>query len=235
MKTKTNSLSLSNFISNEIQSLKKTSIKSLLFIFFLAVIVLIGIATISQVYHVPFTKLTSDPTAIAGINPLSGVLSNLGVVLWCAATSCCVLTAMIFRSIGSKKLYSFFLYSSFLSAFLMFDDLFQFHEDLSAEIGLNQKVIYVLLGTAVITYLVYFRKILLQTNIIPFLIALLFLFVSVFTDTIVYKVFGSQLGDWLYLIEDGAKWIGIVFWCYYFLYTSFQLITKNTDVNNAAN
>lgn len=235
MKTKANSLSATSFISDIIQSVKKTPIKKLLLVFFLASIILFAILMINRIYQVPFYKLTSDPDAIAGINPLSGVLSNLGIVLWCAATSSCALAAAIVRSKGAKKLYLFLLYSFLLSAFLMFDDLFQFHEDLSGLIGLNQKVIYVLLGTAVITYLIYFRKILLQTNIIPFLIGLTFLGLSILADTVVYKVFGSQLGDWLYFIEDGAKWIGVVFWCYYFLSTSYQLIMKHTGKSNTIN
>ncbi|MCB0453651.1 MAG: hypothetical protein KDC94_12365 [Aequorivita sp.] len=235
MKTKANSLSLPNLISNKFQLLKKTSIKTLMFIFFPALMVLVAIAMVSQIYQVPLNDLTSDTAAIAGINPLYGVLSNLGVILWCAATFSCALAAMILRYKGPEKLYLFLLYSSLLSAYLMLDDLFQFHEDLSSDIGLNQKVVYLFLVTAVITYLIYFRKILLQTNIIPFLIALGFLFLSVFTDTIVYKIFGDQLGDWLYLIEDGAKWLGIVFWCYYFFDTSFQLIMKNTGIPNNTN
>lgn len=235
MKTKTNSLSVTSLIYTIIQSIKKTSIKKLLLVLFSASIILVAIAIISQIYQVSISKLTSDPMAIAGIHPLSGMLSNLGVILWCAATFSSALAAAILRFKGEKKIYLFLFYSSLLSAYLMLDDLFQFHEDLSSQIGLNQKVIYVLLGTAVISYFIYFRKILLQTNIILFLIALAFLFLSILADTVIYKLFGSQLGDWLYLIEDGAKWIGIVFWSYYFFYTSFQFIMKNTEVSNAAN
>lgn len=235
MKTTANGLSVKRIISDIIQSTKKTSLKKLLLVLFSALIIIIAILVVNIVYHVPFARMTSDTASIAGIHPLYGVLSNLGVILWCAATFSCALAAAILRLKGTKKVYLFLLYSSLLSAFLMFDDLFQFHEDLSSSIGLNQKVIYVLLGTAVISYLIYFRKILFQTNIVVFLMALAFLFLSVLADTVIYKIFGNQLGDWLYLIEDGAKWIGIVFWGYYFFYTSFQFIMENTEVSNATN
>ncbi|MDC8001193.1 hypothetical protein POV26_09095 [Aequorivita todarodis] len=225
---------MSALISNGFPPLQKTSIKMLFLVFFSASIILVLIAMTGRTYHIPLDKLTSDPAAIAAINPLYGVLSNLGIILWGAATFSCALAAVVLRSMEPKKGYLFLLYSSLLSAYLMLDDLFQFHEDLSSSIGLNQKVIYLFLGTAVIAYLIYFRKILFQTNIIPFLIALAFLFLSIVADTIVYKLYGSQLGNWLYLIEDGAKWIGIVFWAYYFFYTSFQFITGNTGVSNAA-
>ncbi|ASO07968.1 hypothetical protein [Arenibacter algicola] len=165
MKRKTPSLSLSSLVSQVMQAVKKTSMKILMFIFLLAAIVLAALAIINRIYQVPFNLMTSDPTAIAGIHPLSGVLSNLGIILWCFAACSCTLAAMILRSIGTKKLYLFLLYSSLLSTFLILDDLFQFHEDLSTLIGLNQKVVYVLLATAVITYLSYFRELLFQTDI----------------------------------------------------------------------
>lgn len=235
MNMKTNNLSMLGLIFSEIKSINKASIKMLLFIFFMGILVLIPIAVVSQIYQIPISKLTSDPIAIAGIHPLSGVLSNLGIILWCAATFSCALAATVIRVTAAKKVYLFLLFSSFLSAYLMLDDLFQFHEDLSGEIGLNQKVIYVLLFAAVFTYLISFRKILFQTNFLLLLTAFAFLSLSILTDTIIYKVFGNQLGDWLYLIEDGSKWIGIVFWSSYFFHTSFKFIMKSTEASSAAN
>src|SRR5690606_1287590 len=105
MKKKANSLSLSRLISGEMQSIKKPSIKMLLLIFFPAIIILVAIAMINRMYQIPFAQLTGDPVALAGMHPLSGVLSNLGIILWCVATSSCALAATIFRSIGTKKLY----------------------------------------------------------------------------------------------------------------------------------
>lgn len=230
-----NRLSPLERITIEIPSLRNISVKSLMLVFIPAIIILVAIEMISQIYQVPIKKLTSDPALIANIPPLYGVLSNLGIVLWCGAIFSSALAAMVLRSIGKKQLYLFLLYSSLLSAYLMLDDLFQFHENLSSVIGLNQKVVYIFLGAAVITYIIYFRKTLFQTNIILLVIAIAFLSLSVLADTIVYKIYGSQLGDWLYLIEDGAKWLGIVFWSYYFFYTSIQFILKNTEAPSSAN
>ncbi|HLW31439.1 MAG TPA: hypothetical protein VKX40_04185 [Aequorivita sp.] len=235
MKNMANRLSPLERITIEIPSLRNISVKSLMLVFIPAIIILVAIEMISQIYQVPIKKLTSDPALIANIPPLYGVLSNLGIVLWCGAIFSSALAAMVLRSIGKKQLYLFLLYSSLLSAYLMLDDLFQFHENLSSVIGLNQKVVYIFLGAAVITYIIYFRKTLFQTNIILLVIAIAFLSLSVLADTIVYKIYGSQLGDWLYLIEDGAKWLGIVFWSYYFFYTSIQFILKNTEAPSSAN
>src|SRR5690554_231839 len=235
MKNMANRLSPLERITIEIPSLRNISVKSLMLVFIPAIIILVAIEMISQIYQVPIKKLTSDPALIANIPPLYGVLSNLGIVLWCGAIFSSALAAMVLRSIWKKQLYLFLLYSSLLSAYLMLDDLFQFHENLSSVIGLNQKVVYIFLGAAVITYIIYFRITLFQTNIILLVIAIAFLSLSVLADTIVYKIYGSQLGDWLYLIEDGAKWLGIVFWSYYFFYTSIQFILKNTEAPSSAN
>lgn len=203
---------------------KETSIKEIGAIFSVALFILMAIVGIGSEFNIPMDHLTGDPTAVAGIHPLTGVLSNLGIVLWCAAATACGLGArLVFRKL-EKEIFLFLFCSFLLTSFLMLDDLFQFHEDLSSTIGLNQKVVYLVLGASVAAYLVRFRNVLLQTQIFPLLLAFNFLVISIIADTIVYKLFGDEMGQLLYFIEDGAKWIGIVFWCYYFVITSYQLI-----------
>jgi hypothetical protein len=83
--------------------------------------------------------MTRDIAAIAKIHPLSGFLSNLGILLWCAAASICSFAAMTLRKIKPRDIFWFLLSSAVLSAYLMFDDLFQFHEELAPTyLGLNE-------------------------------------------------------------------------------------------------
>lgn len=215
--------------SERFPTLKTASTKLLLMIFLPAIIILVAIGVVSILYQIPIPNLTKDTTAIAHIHPLSGVLSNLGILLWCVAGTACAFAALILRSVKSRETYLFLLSSSLLSAYMMFDDLFQFHEDLSVRIGLNENVIYIILGIAVLTYLVYFRKIIFQTDIIVFLIALAFLALSLVVDKIGGLLRLIMHRDWEYFIEDGAKWIGIVFWCSYYIKTSFHFTTRIID------
>ncbi len=209
--------------------MKTTSVKQLLIIFLPVIAILVAIAVVSVLYQVPIPLFTRDISAIAGIHPLSGVLSNLGILLWCVAGSTCGFAAMILRSVEPRGSFIYLLSSAFLSAYLMLDDFFLFHEVLAKRyLGLDEKVIFVFLGIAVFAYLVSFRKIILQTNVIVLLLALVFLSVSVAADAI-FEPWLSWLGQWEYFIEDGAKWLGIVFWCSYYVETSFQFVTK---INN---
>ncbi len=214
--------------------MQNTSVKKLLVISLPAIAILAAIAVVVVVNQVHVLSLTRDIAAIAGVHPFTGVLSNLGILLWCATASTCAFAAIILRSIESRKNYLFLVTSAFLSAYLMFDDLFQFHECIADRcLGLNEKVIYVLLGISVFTYLVYFRKIILQTNVITLFLALVFLSLSVSIDAI-FESWLAWTGHWVYFIEDGAKWIGIVFWSSYFIETAFQFVAR-TNMSNQAN
>lgn len=219
-------------VLKEVLILKTVSIKLLLMTFLPAIAVLGVIAVISILYQIPIPTFTRDTTAIAGYHPITGVLSNLGILLWCVAATTCAFAAFILRSVKSRDNYLYLLFSSLLTAYLMFDDLFLIHEELSTMIGLNGNVIFVLLGIALIAYFLYFIKIIFQTDIIIFLLAVAFLSLSLVADTIGGESLWAWLDDWSYLIEDGAKWIGIVFWCCYYVNTSFHFTASIVDVSN---
>ena len=123
----------------------------------------------------------------------------------------------------------FFFFSALLSAYLLFDDFFMFHEELGPRyLRLNEKLIVVLLGVTVLTYLIYFRKIImLQTNCFLLFLSLGLLGTSVAVDSIFYKALSARIGyNWAFFIEDGAKWLGIGAWCSYYVQASYQSITN---------
>ena len=92
-------------------------------------------------------------------------VSSLGVLLWCAAASICLFAAMTLRNVTPRDTFWFLLSSALLSTYLLFDDLFQFHEDLASRyLGLNEKVATAALLIAISTYLIAFRRIILRTN-----------------------------------------------------------------------
>ncbi|WP_309498079.1 hypothetical protein [Sulfurovum sp.] len=191
-----------------------------------AILVLITVAIVSVVFKISIPSFTRDVTAIANIHPLSGILSTLGILLWCIAASVTLFTAFIFHYWGQSKVFKFLFSSSLLSTYLMLDDAFLFHEGLaSIYFGIDEKIILLALGVTVLAYLVSFRKTILKTNYSVLLLAFGFLTLSCLTDGILDPWFWS-LGDWEYFIEDGAKWMGIVSWCSYYVQTSYLFIIK---------
>ncbi len=200
---------------------KNVSTQQLIATLLPAITILLAIVLLSLGLKIPLSNFTRDTSAIASINPVYGVLSNIGILLWCAATSFCAFAAVILKASKFKKKYHFLVSSALLSAYLMLDDLFLIHEKFSVKAGLNEDIVFALLGITVLVYLIYFRNVLLQTNALMLLLALFFFSQSLVADFL-ENWLQMQLGHWKYLIEDGTKWLGIAFWCSYFFNTSYQ-------------
>lgn len=214
--------------------MKTVSARQLLITFIPSISFLVAVALVSILFQVSMPALTGDVTAIAKIHPLSGILSNLGVLLWCAAASICVFAAVTLRNVKPSDTFWFLLSSALLSAYLLFDDFFLFHEELAFRyLGLNQKVVYAALGIAVSAYIIAFRRVILRTNFGVLLLALGFLATSVATDAIL-EPWLWRLGHWEYFFEDGAKWLGIASWCSYYVHTSHQLLVSTFSLPNSA-
>ena len=204
--------------------MSRTHSGKVLFIYLLAISVLIAIAVVSMIFHISIPTFTRDVTAIAGIHPFSGILSNLGIYLWCISASTGFFAAIVLHEIGQTKNFLFLFSSALLSTYLMLDDAFLFHEDLASRLlGVSEKVVFVILGIAVFVYLKYFMHVILKTKYITLLIAFAFLSLSVVIDSIL-ESWLWRLGHWEFFVEDGAKWIGITSWCIYHVNTSFHFV-----------
>ena len=199
------------------------------------ILILITVAMVSVLSQINITLFVRDVTAIANIHPLSGVLSTLGILLWCVAASVTLFTALILHYYEQTKSFNFLFSSSLLSTYLMFDDAFLFHEELAFKyFGIDEKIVLLALGIAVFSYLVSFRQIILKTKYSVLLLAFLFLSISVLTDGILDPWFWS-LGHWEYFIEDAAKWLGIASWCSYYVHTSYLFVIKAHRLTNNEN
>jgi hypothetical protein len=212
--------------------LKTISARQLWITFLPSFFILAAIGAVSAIYHVKMPYMTRDITAIAGIHPLTGVLSNLGVLLWCAAASICLFSALTIHHVASKDIFWFLFSSGFLSLYLLFDDFFQFHEDLAYRyLGLDEKVVYAVLGLAVFGYLIAFRRVILRTEYVFLLLAIGFLLSSVVIDAIL-QPWMWRLGHWEFFFEDGAKWLGIACWCSYYVQTGYQFSVSSFGLAN---
>lgn len=196
-----------------------------------SIFILLLMVVANVFFQVNIDAMTRDVTAIANVHPLSGILSNLGVILWCAAASICAFAAIILRDVKPRGLFRFLLSSSLLSAYLLLDDFLLFHEKLAPwYLGLSEKFIFAALGVAVFAYLIAFRRMILRTNFGTLLLALGFLTTSVFVDAI-FEPWLRQFGHWTFFFEDGAKWLGIAFWCSYYVHTCHGLVASNLGLH----
>lgn len=185
-------------------------------------------------FQVNISTMTKDVTSVVDVHPFTGILSNFGILLWCVSASICGFSAIFMRDLKLRHWFWFLLSSCLLSMYLLFDDFFLFHEELAPRyLNINEGFIVAFLGVLVLSYLAAFKNIIFRTNYAVLLLSIAFLSTSVIID----KVFESwfwQLGDWEYLIEDGAKWLGIVSWCSYYAHTSYHLLVNAWKLSDRA-
>jgi hypothetical protein len=186
-------------------------------------IILIAATAVAHVIaRIPLAVFSRDPTATLGGNPLTGVQSHVGVLVWWVAAGICIFAAAVVqRSGGGSRPVQFLLWSGSITAVLTLDDLFQVHEDLAVRyLGINDKVVVLAYGLAVLTYLVRFRRFILRTHY-PLLVAGLGLFAG--SNAVDLVLQARWLSDWRIFVEDGLKLLGIACWSAYLIDTAFQL------------
>ena len=205
---------------------KYKNTKEVLVIFIPSLLVLALVAFCTVVINIPIDLMMRDLAAIAGISPLSGILSSLGSFYWAASATVCIFSAVTLYQFKSKKIFDFLLFSGILSSYLAFDDFFMFHEYIGPRFFyMKETFIIIMIMIAVIIYLLKFGKLILTTDYKFFVLAIVFLSLSVALD--VAEGRWINLGNWGSFYEDGFKWLGITSWLSYFSYTSYHLFLNS--------
>jgi hypothetical protein len=187
----------------------------------LPLVVIVGVTLHSGIR---ISDMTRDVTAIAAIHPLTGALSNLGILVWWTSASIWFFAAALHHALQSREVFRFALSSGLLSAYLAIDDLFLIHETLvPGYLGLSERVVYGVLAFAVAVYLLLFRRLILRADGLLLLLAFAFLAASVVVDAAPQRWL-PRMGEWKYFIEDGMKWLGIAGWC------GFSIVRCRADV-----
>lgn len=176
--------------------------------FSLLILIVINLMT-----HIKVSYFTRDPIQIVAAPIYYGIFSNLGILLWCAAASICLFTAvLIHRSQSPKSYFGFILCSGLVTTFLLFDDLFLFHEEVfPIYLYIPDRALYAGYGIGMLLFLAVFRKLILQTEFLLLGFAFIFFAISIAIDIPDIPFYGQHL------VEDGAKLFGIVSWSTYFI------------------
>jgi hypothetical protein len=150
----------------------------------------------------------------------AGFVSNVGILIGCAAAVSCFLVAYILRTRydaagGSVR---FLLAGGALTTLLLADDIFMLHEYVVPElVGGGEKVFLAAYLAAGSAFLLVYRAQLLRTDLILFAAAIALFATSVAAD---------KLLDHVHLVEDGAKLLGLVTWTAYFAFTALDLLAR---------
>ncbi len=97
---------------------------------------------ISVKFEIPIRYFTADPLSLFDVNPLIGVVSNIGILLWCATTAVLPFTFILVIEKVSSKQISFLLYVAVITGLLLLDDFFMFHDRILLSLGIHELVMY---------------------------------------------------------------------------------------------
>lgn len=194
------------------------------FTYVIAILVLFLVTFIRYMYKIPMAELTRDPVQLLNGRPYTGMLSNLGVIIWSATAGVClfvVILIMPYRELKRERL--FFLLSFILTMVLLLDDLFLFHDVILPEdLNISENYLYGVHGILSLVFILYFRKYILQTPYLLLIASVLFFGFSIGVDTIV-KFLNLEHG---FFLEDGSKFLGIISWGTYFTFTAYHVIKR---------
>ncbi|RJQ48052.1 MAG: hypothetical protein C4534_00245 [Gaiellales bacterium] len=196
----------------------RRSRRLLLAVFGAAVLVLAVIGLLRVFLGVDIGELTRDPIHKTGLHPFVGFLSNAGVLLWAFAAAICLFCAFVLRRTDGDAS-GFYLAAGLITAWMMLDDLFLFHDVILREyLGVAELVTYPLYFAAVAAFFYVFRRRVLDSEYVILILTAMFFLATMLLDLLV----DNQLIPGEYLFEDGFKFLGIVGWLTYFGRTGFS-------------
>ena len=178
-------------------------------------------AKIAEYYDISMAYFTRDPAFTLYGHPSVGVVSNLGILIWCATLAICLFCSVIHFRQADKKFAIYLLFSGLFTLLLTLDDFFVFHEYLFPyTFGIPQEAVIASYFVLMVLYLMKFGRMILEMEYTIFFLACAF-----FTCSLVIDMLMPQ-SSLQFLLEDGAKLFGIVTWFIFFSRTCYSKTLK---------
>lgn len=205
----------------------KTLVPLLLAIYIPTLVTLVVLVIVNIITGIPVRYFMIDPVSEFAAPMYLGLVSNLGVLLWCSTAAVCLFSGGMSLNVSKDREVSLFmLCSGLITSMLLFDDLFLLHEEvLPDHLFIPQKLVFAAYAGLTLTYLFRFKRMILNTEYTLLLLAFGFFGLSVFVDLFVTPeefLIAGYHGR--HLIEDGLKLFGIVTWSAYFIRVCIQKV-----------
>jgi hypothetical protein len=185
----------------------------------------LAVLAVSRLTGARLDDLTRDVVAVADTHLYAGMLSTMGIMLWSAASSLCLLAgAALLRRRGAGDAPFFLLAAGLLTAVLALDDAFLIHERVAPSwLHVPQTGVFLAYAGSMGGFFLFFLRRILATDFLLLAVALGFLGVSMGVDAVLSY---SNLETFL---EDSCKFAGIVFWLAYFACAALSLLRQEPD------
>ncbi len=165
-------------------------------------------------------QLLMDPSFTLGLRWYTGLVSNLGILAWTVGAAAAFAGAWMCRMGGRDRAAGFLLGGAALGSLLLADDLFQFHAVLvPTELDLPKIVGQAVLGGAAFAWLAMNHREIRRTHFHLLIASAVALAASILVDS----VFAPAPGEGWNVVEDGAKFLGILAWSAYFVVTTREI------------
>lgn len=198
-----------------------------LLLLYLPILALLFLVAIAGTFpNISLSSLTRDMAAIAHVHPLIGVVSNVGVLLWCATAVICLFSFSLLRQQGLHAEARFLLWAGLMTIVLLVDDLFMIHEYIApVHFHVNEKVILVGHACGAAAYLLSHRRLILAANYQLLAAAMVLFTASMLVDI-------ANGAGWWNLAEDGFKVLGIASWLGYFAGRARRWLVRAPDTRS---
>ncbi|MCX6055320.1 MAG: hypothetical protein NTZ74_10480 [Chloroflexi bacterium] len=198
----------------------------------LIILVFVVIGVLSWVVpNVRILDLIGDMAATGHLPIYTGFISQIGLFLWSATVAVCFVTVLVLIKRGSAPEGSlqFLSFAGFLTSYLLVDDAFMVHDELFPAIfgSIGENVLYFILMILILTFLYFNRKEIFSHDYSLLFLALILFGFSMFFDMIPFRFYTN----FYYLLrieplfEDGAKFMAILTWLFFFGRYSIQLLS----------
>jgi hypothetical protein len=183
----------------------------LLYAYLTTALILSPLLLVKFATSLPPKHLLRDAHQVMGAPFYIGLYSNLGILLWCAATTLCLFTSFLLRpKIKEKETSSFLFFFGIFTGLLLVDDFFMVHEKVLPRIfGMAEESVMIFYLIVLLICIQKFWKTILKSDWRPFILAFGFFGISIFLDS-------ERFEEWM-VWEDVMKLFGIVSWFVYFL------------------
>jgi hypothetical protein len=202
--------------------------KALFFLYLPIVLLFVLAGVLSRVTaNVSLGFLLRDVTATAKLPFFAGFVSQLELILWSASLTVCLFALVVIQ--GRKGDFSaskrFLVHGTILTAILMLDDSFLFHEEIAPlYLHLDELVVYTVYALVGIGFVILNWREIMSSEYALLLLALALFAVSVALDAVPKEALSARY-FWEQLemfLEDGSKFAGLVTWLLYFARYAIQ-------------
>ena len=215
-------MKLSSYLGNSNLFFKRNL--NIIYVYVFCCLFIVFIYLLTENTNISVYELVADPNEVGQVAPYTGLVSTIGNLLFCATAAICIFTAHLISYLNSntRRWCLFLKYSGYFVLLLLADDMWQFHENFYTLLSgvelttresqnFGETVVFGIYGLLFSVYLVKFRKIIYQTELLT--LALTFIFFAVSTT---FDIFFPDIKGH-FILEEGFKLLGIVSLLIYYI------------------